>query len=96
VLRFGRQYGKKLLEISTRRRCPTANRFAVVDPADTARPARAIVFASGLARPVDLKFAPDGSLYCLLRDAWVKDQEFRSGTGTLGTIRTTRPERPVR
>jgi putative heme-binding domain-containing protein len=70
--------------------------IAVLDPADAARPARATVFASGLARPVDLKFAPDGSLYCLLRDAWVKDQEFRPGTGTLGTISPTRPTRPAR
>ena len=31
-------------------------------------------FAIGLPRPVDLAFAPDGSLYVLLRDAWVSDR----------------------
>ena len=40
-------------------------------------------FATGLARPVDLQFAPDGSLYVLQRDAWVIDQNFRPGTGSL-------------
>jgi putative heme-binding domain-containing protein len=44
-------------------------------------------FATGLARPVDLKFAPDGSLYVLLRDAWVKDPNFRARTGSLHRIR---------
>jgi putative heme-binding domain-containing protein len=55
-------------------------------------------FATGLRRPVDLRFAPspwvlsprgrgrgegDGSLYVLLRDAWVIDNLFKGGTGTL-------------
>ena len=40
-------------------------------------------FASGLARPVDLKFAPDGTLYVLQRDAWVIDGNFRPGTSSL-------------
>jgi putative heme-binding domain-containing protein len=44
-------------------------------------------FATGLTRPVDLKFAPDGSLYVLERDAWVIDGNFRPGTGSLLQIR---------
>jgi glucose/arabinose dehydrogenase len=44
-------------------------------------------FAEGFRRPVDLRFAPDGSLYVLVRDAWVIDREFRSGTGSLLKIR---------
>jgi putative heme-binding domain-containing protein len=44
-------------------------------------------FASGLARPVDLKFAPDGSLIVLVRDAWVRDGNFKPGTGSLVKIR---------
>ncbi len=40
-------------------------------------------FATGLRRPVDLRFATDGSLYVLLRDAWVIDNLFKGGTGTL-------------
>lgn len=53
---------------------------------DPDHPDRVATFATGLARPVDLKFAPDGSLYVLLRDAWVKDQSFRPGTGSLQRI----------
>jgi putative heme-binding domain-containing protein len=48
-----------------------------------AKPALARSFATGLRRPVDLRFAPDGSLYVLLRDAWVMDQLFKGGTGAL-------------
>jgi putative heme-binding domain-containing protein len=61
-----------------------------LDPASAQRPIPAEVFATGLARPVDLAFAPDGSLYVLLRDAWVNDGQFRPGTGSLHRIR---PER---
>lgn len=53
------------------------------------RPLPAEVFATGLARPVDLAFAADGSLYVLLRNAWVKDGQFRPGTGSLHRIRPT-------
>jgi putative heme-binding domain-containing protein len=53
---------------------------------DPDHPGRVETFATGLARPVDLKFAPDGSLYVLLRDAWVKDDHFRPGTGSLHRI----------
>jgi putative heme-binding domain-containing protein len=44
-------------------------------------------FAAGLTRPVDLAFSPDGALYVLQRDAWVVDGNFRSGTGSLLSIR---------
>lgn len=40
-------------------------------------------FAAGLAGPVDLQFAPDGSLYCLTRNVWVKDDKFQPHTGSL-------------
>ncbi len=40
-------------------------------------------FAAGLRRPVDLRFAPDGSLYVLLRNAWVADDKLQSETGSL-------------
>jgi putative heme-binding domain-containing protein len=50
---------------------------------DPARPALATLFASGLRRPVDLDFDPDGGLYVLVRDAWVIDNLFKGGTGAL-------------
>jgi putative heme-binding domain-containing protein len=50
---------------------------------DPVRPSTAKTFATGLRRPVDLRFAPDGSLYVLLRDAWVIDKSFKDGTGVL-------------
>jgi putative heme-binding domain-containing protein len=54
-----------------------------------ARPAMARTFAVGLRRPVDLRFAADGSLYVLVRDAWVIDKLFKGGTGALLRIRHT-------
>jgi glucose/arabinose dehydrogenase len=56
---------------------------------DPGSPAVAQPFASGLRRPVDLRFGPDGSLYVLVRDAWVIDQAFKGGTGALLRIRAT-------
>ncbi|MDR3633882.1 MAG: PQQ-dependent sugar dehydrogenase, partial [Isosphaeraceae bacterium] len=50
---------------------------------DPDHPERVETFATGLTRPVDLKFAPDGSLYVLQRDAWVVDRNFRPATGSL-------------
>ncbi|HEY7330053.1 MAG TPA: serine hydrolase [Gemmataceae bacterium] len=50
---------------------------------DPDKPTAAKLFASGLRRPVDLRFTPDGSLYVLLRDAWVIDHLFKGGTGVL-------------
>jgi len=53
---------------------------------DPDHPDQVATFATGFARPVDLKFSPDGSLYVLLRDAWVKDRNFRPRTGSLQQI----------
>ena len=54
---------------------------------DPEHPEKVETFATGLARPVDLRFAADGSLYLLQRDAWVIDQNFRPATGSLLKIR---------
>lgn len=54
---------------------------------DPAKPASARPFATGLRRPVDLRFAADGSLYVLVRDAWVMDTLFKGGTGAPLRIR---------
>jgi uncharacterized repeat protein (TIGR03806 family) len=48
--------------------------------------AGAELFARGLRGPVALALAPDGSLYVLERNAWVKDGSFRTGTGLLRRI----------
>ena len=50
---------------------------------DPEHPKKVETFATGMARPVDMQFAPDGSLYVLQRDAWVVDDNFRPGTGSL-------------
>jgi putative heme-binding domain-containing protein len=50
---------------------------------DPREPGSIETFGSGLRRPVDLRFAPDGSLYVLLRNAWVIDDKFEGGTGSL-------------
>ena len=39
--------------------------------------------ATGLRRPVDVRFAPDGSLDVLLRNAWIMDDKFVGDTGAL-------------
>jgi uncharacterized repeat protein (TIGR03806 family) len=59
------------------------NWIRVLDPND---PKNVRVFATGLAAPVDLKIGPDGSLYCLNRHAWVKDDKFAPNTGSLVRI----------
>jgi glucose/arabinose dehydrogenase len=59
---------------------------------DPDRPMSVETFATGLTRPVDLSFGPDGALYVLLRDAWVIDGNFRSGTGSLLRIRAEATE----
>jgi putative heme-binding domain-containing protein len=56
---------------------------------DPANPAMARSFAVGLRRPVDMRFAPDGSLYVLLRDAWVIDNHFKKDTGALLRVHYT-------
>jgi putative heme-binding domain-containing protein len=58
---------------------------------DPDRPQEVETFASGLTRPVDLAFGPDGALYVLLRDAWVIDGNFHSATGSLVKIRHEPP-----
>lgn len=52
----------------------------VIDPS---HPKDAIKFASGIRQPVDMRFSPDGSLYVLLRNAWVIDDKFGGGTGSV-------------
>lgn len=52
----------------------------VLDPTDLKQ---ADEFASGLRRPVDLRFDADGSLYVLIRNAWVIDGKFEGDTGSL-------------
>lgn len=54
------------------------------------KPAASTTFATGLRRPVDVRFGPDSSLYVLLRDAWVMDKLFKGGTGVVLRIRHTR------
>jgi glucose/arabinose dehydrogenase len=44
-------------------------------------------FATGFRRPVDLRFDRDGKLWVLIRNAWVIDDKFQPGTGTLLEIR---------
>jgi glucose/arabinose dehydrogenase len=58
---------------------------------DPAHPASASTFVNGLRRPVDLRFAPDGSLYVLLRNAWVIDDKFQQHTGSLLRIEYDAP-----
>jgi putative heme-binding domain-containing protein len=64
-----------------------------VQTIDPVQPAQAQAFATGLHRPVDLRFGLDGSLYVLLRDAWVMDELFKGGTGALLRIRHTEQDR---
>jgi putative heme-binding domain-containing protein len=58
---------------------------------DPGKLAMARPFATGLRRPVDLRFGPDGRLYVLIRDAWVIDGHFKGGTGALLCIRHAAP-----
>jgi glucose/arabinose dehydrogenase len=57
---------------------------------DPEKPAEAKPFATGIRRPVDLRFAPNGDLYVLVRDAWVIDDLFKPGTGSLLRVRYVR------
>ena len=63
---------------------------------DPDHPKSAKPFATGLSRPVDLAFAPDGSLFVLLRDAWVIDDKFEPHTGSLLKIRHASGPEPER
>lgn len=46
----------------------------------------AVPFATGFRRPVDMRFGIDGKLYVLLRNAWVIDNKFQTGTSSLLSI----------
>ena len=46
-----------------------------------------LTLATGLRRPVDLRFGSDGQLYVLIRNAWVIDGKFEAGTSSLVEIR---------
>jgi uncharacterized repeat protein (TIGR03806 family) len=56
---------------------------------DPERPKDVRLFATGLVGPVDMQVAPDGSLYYLNRNAWVKDDKFKPNTGSLHRISYT-------
>ncbi len=43
-------------------------------------------FAAGLNGAVDVQVGPEGSLYVLNRNSWVKDDKFKPGTGSLHRI----------
>jgi len=58
----------------------------VIRTLDPEAPAESRLFASGLPRPVDLRFAPDGRLLVLLRNAWVIDNHFQPHTSSLIAI----------
>ncbi|MCA9136623.1 MAG: PQQ-dependent sugar dehydrogenase [Planctomycetales bacterium] len=53
---------------------------------DAERGGEAETLVSGLRRPVDLRFSPDGALYVLLRNAWVVDDKFQTDSGSLVRI----------
>lgn len=53
---------------------------------DPQKGGKASDFVAGLRRPVDLRFASDGSLYVLLRNAWVVDDKFQTDSGSLVRI----------
>ncbi len=48
-----------------------------------------LTFVQRLQRPVDMQFTADGTLYILVRNAWVFDGRFRPNTGSLVAIRPT-------
>ena len=60
---------------------------------DPERPREPKTFARGLRNVVDLRFSQDGSLYVLLRNAWVRDDKFPAGTGSLLRIQCPKAAR---
>lgn len=50
---------------------------------DPTHPKKSTEFITGIRRPVDMRFAPNGGLYVLLRNAWVVDNKFAPETGSL-------------
>jgi uncharacterized repeat protein (TIGR03806 family) len=83
VLQFPPQYAGKYFFNDFK-----AGWIKVLDPD---QPSRVSDFATGLGtyNVVDLKVGADGSLYCLSRNAWVKDQAFKPHTGALFRVRYT-------
>ncbi len=63
-----------------------------VKTVDPNEPQVASTFASGLRRPVDLRFSSEDVLYVLLRNAWVIDRKFEPGTGSLLAIERSATE----
>ncbi len=59
------------------------NWVRVIDPD---HPTDVRPFAAGLTGPVDVQVGPDGGLYILNRNAWVKDDHFKPNTGSLHRI----------
>ena len=53
---------------------------------DPDAPTESHEFLGGIRRPVDIRFGPNGSLYVLLRNAWVVDDKFVGGTSSLVRI----------
>lgn len=56
---------------------------------DPERPAEAATFATAVRRPIDLRFAADGTLYILVRDAWVSDGKLKRNSGSVLAVRYT-------
>ena len=56
---------------------------------DPDKPGEPTTFATGVRRPVDLRFGPDGVLYVLVRDAWVSDGKLKQNTGSVLAVRYT-------
>jgi putative heme-binding domain-containing protein len=55
------------------------------------QPERSQPFGTGLRRPTDIRFAPNGDLYIYMRNAWVVDKLFSSGTSSLLRVRYCTP-----
>jgi uncharacterized repeat protein (TIGR03806 family) len=68
-----------------------ANWIKTLDPD---KPQDVKEFATGLTGVVDLQVSPEGELYYLSRNAWVKDQQFKPNTGSLWRVRWTGNKTP--
>ena len=53
---------------------------------DPEKPGEPVPFATGVRRPVDLRFAGD-TLYVLVRDAWVSDGKLKKHSGSVLAVR---------
>lgn len=54
---------------------------------DPEKPGEPVPFARNVRRPVDLRFAADGTLYVLVRDAWVSDGKLKRQSGSVLAVR---------